>query len=161
MGDSDTEKQVEQAFDEIFEALHATDAEKLDALLADRPGSIHIGSDPGESWTKSQFLDMIREAMSAGGGQIRAEHDKVNVQVAGDVAWIDTTGRFINNEGAQRDIRLTGYSSARVAGGRQLRATSQSACPTMRYSRPERPCASTNTLELYRTSVTGHLGTFR
>ena len=108
MGDSDTEKQVEQAFDQIFEALHATDAEKLDALLADRPGSIHIGSDPSESWTKSQFLAMIKEAMSAGGSQVRAEHDKVNVQIAGDVAWIDATGRFISNEGAQRDIRLTG-----------------------------------------------------
>ncbi len=107
MGDSDTAKQVEQAFEEIFDALHVTDAEKLAAVLADRPGSIHIGSDPGEWWTKSQFLDMIREAMSAGGGQIRAEHDKVNVQFAGDVAWIDTTGRFISSEGAQRDIRLT------------------------------------------------------
>jgi ketosteroid isomerase-like protein len=32
----------------------------------------------------------------------------VNVQIAGDVAWIDATGRFISNEGAQRDIRLTG-----------------------------------------------------
>ena len=108
MGDSDTEKQVEQAFEQIVDALHATDAEKLAAALADRPGSLHIGSDPGESWTKSQFVDMIREAMSAGGSQIRAELDKVNVQVAGDVAWIDTTGRFINNEGARRDIRLTG-----------------------------------------------------
>ena len=37
MCDSDTEKQVEQAFDQIFEALHATDAEKLDALLAIGP----------------------------------------------------------------------------------------------------------------------------
>jgi ketosteroid isomerase-like protein len=107
MGDSDTEKQVEQAFEQIFDALHVTDAEKLAEVLSDRPGSLHIGSDPGESWTKSQFLDMIREAMSAGGGQIRAEHDKVNVQVAGDVAWIDSTGRFINNEDARRDIRLT------------------------------------------------------
>jgi ketosteroid isomerase-like protein len=107
MGDSDTEKQVEQAFEQIFDALHLTDAEKLAEVLSDRPGSIHIGSDPGESWTKSQFLDMIREAMSVGAGQIRAEHDKVNVQVAGDVAWIDTTGRFINDEGAHRDIRLT------------------------------------------------------
>jgi ketosteroid isomerase-like protein len=108
VSDSDTEKQVEQAFEEIFDALHVTDAEKLAAVLADRPGSIHIGSDPAESWTKSQFLDMIREAMSAGGGEIRAEHDQVNVQIAGDVAWIHTAGRFISSEGAQRDIRLTG-----------------------------------------------------
>jgi ketosteroid isomerase-like protein len=107
MGDSDTENQVEQAFEQIFDALHVTDAEKLAEVLADRPGSIHIGSDPGESWTKSQFLDMIREAMSVGGGQIRTEHDEVNVQVAGDVAWIYSTGRFINNEDAHRDIRLT------------------------------------------------------
>jgi ketosteroid isomerase-like protein len=108
MGDSETEKEVEQAFDQIIEALHAADPEKLDALLADRPGSIHIGSDPGESWTKSQFLAMIKGAMSAGGSQVRAEHDKVNVQVAGDVAWIDTAGKFVSNKGAQRDIRLTG-----------------------------------------------------
>jgi ketosteroid isomerase-like protein len=108
MGESETEKQVEQAFEEIFDALHVADAEKLAAVLADRPGSIHIGSDAAESWTKSQFLDMVREAMSAGGGQIRAEHDKVNVQIAGDVAWIHTTGRFISSEDAKRDIRLTG-----------------------------------------------------
>ena len=98
MGNSDTEKQVQQAFDQIFEALHATDAERLEALLADRPGSIHIGSDPGEWWTKSEFVDMIKEALSAGGSQVRAEHDKVNVQIAGDVAWIDTTGRFISKK---------------------------------------------------------------
>ena len=55
MGDSETEKEVEQAFDQIIEALHAGDPEKLDALLADRPGSIHIGSDPGESWTNPNF----------------------------------------------------------------------------------------------------------
>ena len=108
MGDSDTEKQVEQAFDQIFEALHAADANKLEGLLADRPGSVHIGSDPAEWWSKSQFVAMVKEALSAGGSQVRAEHDKVNVQIAGDVAWIDTTGRFISDEGAQRDIRLTG-----------------------------------------------------
>jgi hypothetical protein len=108
MGDSDTENEVEQAFDQIFDALHAADAEKLDALLADRPGSIHIGSDPGETWTKSQFLAAIKEALSAGGDQVRAEHDKVNVQIAGDVAWIDTSGRFVSDAGARRDIRLTG-----------------------------------------------------
>jgi ketosteroid isomerase-like protein len=108
MGDPDTEKEVEQTFDQILEALHAADAGKLDALLADRPGSIHIGSDPAEAWTKSQLLGMIKEAMSAGGSQVRAEHDKLNVQIAGDVAWIDTTGRFVSKEGAQRDIRLTG-----------------------------------------------------
>ena len=37
MDHADTEKQVQQAFDQIFEALHATDAERLEALLADGP----------------------------------------------------------------------------------------------------------------------------
>ena len=69
MGDSDTEKQVEQAFDQIFEALHAADANKLEGLLADRPGSVHIGSDPAEWWSKSQFVAMVKEALSAGGSQ--------------------------------------------------------------------------------------------
>ena len=82
MGDSDTEKQVEQAFEQIFDALHVTDAEKLAEVLSDRPGSLHIGSDPGESWTKSQFLDMIREAMSAGGGQIRSSTMKMHAETS-------------------------------------------------------------------------------
>jgi ketosteroid isomerase-like protein len=116
MGDSDTEKQVEQAFDQIFEAIHAADANKLEGLLANRPGSAPIGSDPAESWSKSQFVAMVKEALSAGGSQVRAEHDKVNVQIAGDVAWIDTTVRFISDEGAQRDTRLTGVTARE--GGR-------------------------------------------
>ena len=55
MSDSDTENQVEQAFEQIFDALHVADAEKLAEVLSDRPGSIHIGSDASEWWTKSQF----------------------------------------------------------------------------------------------------------
>lgn len=107
MADSN-EKEIRAVIEQTIEALNEGDASKLDSLLSDRPGAIHIGTDPGEEWTKQKLLTSIKEAMSVGGSQIRAKHDELHVHVEGDVAWTEGTGRFVNEKGAQRAIRTTG-----------------------------------------------------
>ncbi len=108
MADSDAEKEVRALIDGMTEALHAGDGEKLNSLLSDRPGSIHIGTDADEWWTKQELVAGIREAMSVGESQIRAEHGQIFVHVLGDVAWTEGTGKFTNSEGAERATRMTG-----------------------------------------------------
>jgi len=46
--------------------------------------------------------------MSLDGSQIRAEHDAHQVHVAGDLAWTEGTGRFVNEKGGRRAMRMTG-----------------------------------------------------
>jgi ketosteroid isomerase-like protein len=107
MTDSDAEKEIRAVIDRMTEALLAADAEKLDSLLSDRPGSAHIGTDPAEWWTKEELVADIKAAMSVGGSPIQAEHDEVQVHVLGDVAWAESTGKFTNGE-AERATRSTG-----------------------------------------------------
>lgn len=107
MTDSDVEKEIRAVIDRMTDALHAADAEKLDSLLSDRPGSAYIGTDPAEWWTKEELVADVKAAMSVGGSPIRAEYDEVQVHVIGDVAWTESTGKFTNGE-AERAIRMTG-----------------------------------------------------
>ena len=107
MADS-AEQEIGAVIKKMMDALNEGDATKLDALLSDRPGAIHIGTDPSERWTKQQLLANIKEAMSVGGNEVRAEHDEVHVDVEGDVAWTEGTGKFVNESGAQRAVRITG-----------------------------------------------------
>lgn len=107
MTDSDDEKDIRAAIDRMTEALQAADAETLNSLLSDRPGSAHIGTDPAEWWTKEELVADVKSAMSVGGSPIRAERGEVYVHVLGDVAWAEGTGKFTNGE-AERAIRTTG-----------------------------------------------------
>lgn len=116
MTDHEVEKEVQLVVERIVEALNNSDAEALAPLLSDSMGSTHIGSDPQEWWTKQQLLDGIRDAMEAGGGQVRAEATEIRVHSLGDVAWTEGRGRFINADGQERDIRITGVY-VRESGG--------------------------------------------
>jgi ketosteroid isomerase-like protein len=107
MTDSDDEKEIRAVVDRMTAALQAADAEEMNSLLSDRPGSKHIGTDPAEWWTKKELVADIKAATSVGGSPIRAEHDEVRVHVLGDAAWAESTGRFTNGE-AERAIRTTG-----------------------------------------------------
>jgi ketosteroid isomerase-like protein len=104
---ADVEKEIQLVIERIVEALNTADAETLRSLLADRADSMHIGSDPKEWWTSGQLVDGVKEAMEAGGSQIRAEVTETSVHSMGDVAWSEGRGRFINGDGQKRDIRLT------------------------------------------------------
>ncbi|MGA7834090.1 MAG: nuclear transport factor 2 family protein [Acidimicrobiales bacterium] len=107
MTDSDDEKAIRAVIDRMTEALQAADAEKLNSLLSDRPGSAFIGTDPAEWWSREELVADIKAAMAAGGSPVRAEHDEVQVHVLGDVAWAEGTGKFTNGT-AERAIRTTG-----------------------------------------------------
>jgi len=107
MADADVEKEVRLVVEGIVDALNAADATALAALLADRPGCMHIGSDPNEWWTKQELVDGIRQAMGSG-GQVRAENTETIVHSLGDVAWTEGRGRFINTDGSEREVRITG-----------------------------------------------------
>jgi len=102
------EKEIRSVIEETTDALNEGDATKLDLLLSDRSGAIHIGTDPGERWTKQQLLSNIKEAISVGGNQLRAELDEIHVDIDGDLAWTEGTARFVNEKGAQRAVRITG-----------------------------------------------------
>jgi ketosteroid isomerase-like protein len=108
MPESEVEMEVRAVIDAITEALQAADAKKLDALLSDRPGSTHIGSDPREWWTKDQLLANISQTTSVGEGQVGVEIGDVAVHVLGDVAWAEGTGKFTNGKGQERAVRSTG-----------------------------------------------------
>lgn len=108
MANIDAEQAVRAVIEGVTEALRTGDAERLDSLLSDRPGSTHIGTDPGEWFSKAQLLAGINEAMSVGNDQVRAEVDDLTVHVVGDVAWAEGRGRFVNSQGGARDIRTTG-----------------------------------------------------
>ena len=108
MADPEVEKEVHLVTERIVEALNSGDAQALAPLLSDRVGSVHIGSDPQEWWTKQQLVDGIREAMEAGGDQVRAEVTETSVHSLGDVAWTEGRGRFVNADGQEREVRITG-----------------------------------------------------
>ena len=108
MAEVEVEKEVRMVLDRIVDALNSADAVALASLLADLPGSMHIGSDPYEWWSKDQLVHGIEEAMAAGGTQVRAELTETTVHSRGDVAWTEGRGRFINGDGQECDVRLTG-----------------------------------------------------
>lgn len=107
MADSNASSEVQATIEEMTAALNDSDADTLESLLSDRAGSIHIGSDPDEWWTKDELVAGIREAMSVGGSQVRVESGENNVHVLGEVAWTEGTGKFIDSEGRERGIRMT------------------------------------------------------
>ncbi len=105
---SDVSSEVLASIEEMTAALNTGDADGLESLLSNRAGCIHIGSDPDEWWTKDELVTGIGEAMSVGGSQIRAEHGETTVHVLGEVAWTEGKGKFVDGEGRERGIRMTG-----------------------------------------------------
>ena len=108
MSDTAAEQDIQAVIEAINEALRTADAQRLDSLLSDRPGCVHIGSDPSEWFSKDQLLAGVNEAMSAGDDQVRAEIDTVDVYALGDVAWAEGRGRFVSSRREARDVRMTG-----------------------------------------------------
>jgi len=104
--DAEAEREIRAVLDRQLAAIRAADRETLGELLAD--GSTHIGTDPDEWWTKEQLLVAIGDPMSVEGEQVDVEVGDVHIHVRGDVAWVESTGKFINAQGAQRLIRSTG-----------------------------------------------------
>lgn len=105
---SDAETEVRAAVDSLTEALQQRDAQKLESLLSNRPGSMNIGSDPDEWWTKAELVAGIRQAMQAGASDVGVEHDEVTVHAQGDVAWFEGKGKFTDGKGGERGTRFTG-----------------------------------------------------
>jgi ketosteroid isomerase-like protein len=89
-----------------IDALNAGDVERLRSLLSERPGAVHIGTDANEWWTSKELVDDV--AAAGGDGDIQAVADDLDVHVHGDVAWVESRGRFTNSSGGERPIRLTG-----------------------------------------------------
>lgn len=108
MSNHDAEQEVREVIDAMTEAMNSNDADKLEKLLADRPGSAYIGSDPDESWSKDEIVSEIREASSVDRSPIRGTNEEVSVHVLGDVAWAEGTGNFLNDGGGARPVRMTG-----------------------------------------------------
>ena len=108
MSDTAAEQDIRAVVEAINEALRTADAQRLDSLLSDRHGCMHIGSDPSEWFSKDQLLAGINEAMSVGDDQVRAEIGAMDVHVVGDVAWAEGRGRFVSSRGSAREVRMTG-----------------------------------------------------
>jgi ketosteroid isomerase-like protein len=107
MDETAAEQDIRGVIEGVIEALRSADARRLDSLLSDRPGCLHIGSDPIEWYSKAQILGGINESMSVGNDQVRAEAGAMDVHVVGDVAWAEGRGRFVSSQGAARPFRMT------------------------------------------------------
>jgi ketosteroid isomerase-like protein len=111
---TDDEGAVRAVIERTMKAIQAGDVDTIDALSSDRPGCITIGTDPDEWWDKPTAMALIRETMRDDGVQVvgdvsvRTEPGKFTVHVEGDVAWIEGTGKFVNDHGGERAVRNTG-----------------------------------------------------
>jgi ketosteroid isomerase-like protein len=106
--DSDAAQEVLAVIERMTEALQTADADSLAAVLSERSGALHIGTDPGEWWTTQELVAGIKDATSVGDNPIHIEHDKPQVAVSGDVAWTVARARFKNDDGGERAVRVTG-----------------------------------------------------
>jgi len=98
--------EIRKLLDEMLDAMNSGDAPRLRAMLSDRPGAVHIGTDAGEWWSSGQLVDDVAAAGSGAG--IRAVADDVDVHIQGDIAWVEGRGRFTRADGAERPVRMTG-----------------------------------------------------
>jgi ketosteroid isomerase-like protein len=96
---------VRAAIDEMIDALNTGDAGRLSAQLSQRPGAVHIGTDPDEWLTSKELLE---EVAAVGDGDVQVVADDLDVHVQGDVAWVEGRGRFTSRSGGQRSVRMTG-----------------------------------------------------
>jgi ketosteroid isomerase-like protein len=104
MGGTEPED-VRAAISEMIDAMNAGDARRLRSSLSERPDAIHIGTDADEWWTSKEVVDGVA---AGGDGDIQVVADDLNVHVQGDVAWVEGRGRFTNQRGGERPVRMTG-----------------------------------------------------
>jgi uncharacterized protein (TIGR02246 family) len=105
MAGTGAQDEVRAVLDQLLEAQNAGDAERTRALLSERPDAVHIGSDAEEWWTSKRLVDAVDAA--AGGDDIQAVADDIEVHVQGDVAWAEGRGRFTSAGGGERPVRMT------------------------------------------------------
>jgi ketosteroid isomerase-like protein len=101
-----SQDEIRKLLDDMLGAMNSGDAPRLRAMLSERPGAVHIGTDAEEWWSSGQLVDDVAAAGS--GGDIRAVADDVDVHVQGDLAWVEGRGRFTRADGAERPVRMTG-----------------------------------------------------
>jgi uncharacterized protein (TIGR02246 family) len=95
---------VRAAISEMVDAMNAGDARRLRSLLSERPDAVHIGTDADEWWTSKEVVDGVA---AGGDGDIQVVADVLDVHVQGDVAWVEGRGRFTNQRGGERPVRMT------------------------------------------------------
>ena len=101
-----SQDEIRKLLDDMLGAMNSGDAPRLRAMLSERPGAVHIGTDAEEWWSSGQLVDDVAAAGSD--GDIGAVADDVDVHVQGDVAWAEGRGRFTRADGAERPVRMTG-----------------------------------------------------
>jgi uncharacterized protein (TIGR02246 family) len=106
MAGTAAQDEIRAVFDQLLKAQNAGDAEWLRSMLSQRPDAVHIGTDAEEWWTSKQVADAV--AATAGGDDIQAVADDIDIHVQGDVAWAEGRGRFTNASGGERPLRMTG-----------------------------------------------------
>ena len=101
-----TDSEIRTAIEQMVDALNAGDRTRLRALLAERPDSLHIGSDPNEWMTADEMVE------SLGGGEAlgtKAVLDDVRVhRESEDFAWAAGHAHFEDGSGLSRPFRVTG-----------------------------------------------------
>jgi ketosteroid isomerase-like protein len=110
---TEDEKAVRAVIERNIAAMQSGDVDTIEALASDRPGCVTIGTDPDEWWDKATVMALMREELANGGPRvgdtpIRMEPGEITVHVQGDVAWVEGTGKVINDQGEERAFRNTG-----------------------------------------------------
>jgi ketosteroid isomerase-like protein len=106
MAGTSAQDEIRAVFNQLLTAQNAGDAERVRAMLSERPEAVHIGTDAGEWWTSQQVADAV--AAAPGGDGIQAVADDIDIHVQGDVAWAEGRGRFTDASGSERPLRMTG-----------------------------------------------------
>ena len=107
MAGTGSRDEIRKVLDEMLEALNSGDAERLRAVLSERPDAVHIGTDAEEWWTSKLLLDAAAVDVH-GENDVRAVADDLDIHVHGDIAFIEGRGRFTRADGAERPVRMTG-----------------------------------------------------
>jgi ketosteroid isomerase-like protein len=94
------------ALDELTAAQNAGDADRMRAVLSPRADTIHIGTDPEEWLTSSQWAELVEQGVEPSGVSLVIDDATVHPE-GDDVAWVAGRGRFRAADGRERAIRLS------------------------------------------------------
>lgn len=98
------DSEVLGVLEQVLEAINAGDHDRLAAHLSQRPDALHIGSDADEWWTSEELVGSFGNEPLG----IKVVMDDVSVRSeTSSVAWAVGRGRFDNESGRIRPMRMT------------------------------------------------------
>jgi hypothetical protein len=105
VGVAEEERRVLAVLYEMLDAQELGNVGRVLDTLSDRPGAAHMATD-GIKWETSREAAQAVTAVPGDGLRLVADHFDIHLQ--GSVAWAEGLGRIINENGAERPVRMSG-----------------------------------------------------